>query len=147
MKLAGALNYRIAVGGFLNSSSAFIPDFQHFTGNQMTAVSSYTDAFQLMPYYSYSNVEKFYSSAHVEYHLNGLLTNKIPFFRKLNWFLVTGTNLLYTKSNNNYGEAFIGLENILKIIRVDYVRSFNNNIGNRNGIRIALPLFLTGGND
>ena len=147
MKLAGALNYRIAVGGFLNSSSAFIPDFQHFTGNQMTAVSSYTDAFQLMPYYSYSNVEKFYSSAHVEYHLNGLLTNKIPFFRKLNWFLVSGTNLLYTKSNNNYGEAFVGLENIMKIIRVDYVRSFNNNIGNRNGIRIALPLFLTGGND
>ena len=113
----------------------------------MTAVSSYTDAFQLMPYYSYSNVEKFYSSAHVEYHLNGLLTNKIPFFRKLNWFLVSGTNLLYTKSNNNYGEAFIGLENILKIIRVDYVRSFNNNIGNRNGNGSTVNRFLKFGFD
>ena len=147
MKLFGALNYRIAAGGFINNANSFIPDFQHFTGNQMTVVSSYTDAFQLMPYYAFANTESFFSTAHVEYHLNGLLTNKIPYFRKLNWFLVTGTNLLYNKSNNNYGEAFVGLENIFKVFRVDYVRSFNKNIGNQNGVRIVFPLFLTGGND
>jgi hypothetical protein len=141
LKLAGALKYRVAAGGFFNSKSVFLPDFQHFTGNQLTVVSTQFNAFQLMPYYSFSNTDKFYSSAHIEYHLNGLLTNKIPLFKKLNWFLVTGTNLLHTKSSNNYGEFLIGLENILKVFRVDYIRSLNDNIGNKNGIRIEMPIF------
>ena len=147
LKLAGALNYRIAAGGFLSNKAVFFPDFQHFTGNQMTLVTDFSNVFQLMPYYSFSNTEKFYTTVHVEYHLNGLLTNKIPFFKKLNWFMVTGTNLLHLKSGNNYGEVFVGLENILKVIRVEYVRSFNDNIGNQNGIRFSLPILFSGGND
>ncbi|MCW3109447.1 MAG: hypothetical protein JWQ09_3953 [Segetibacter sp.] len=142
LKLFGSVNYNIAVGGFLNRSAAFFPDYQHYLGNQLTIVSQYINTFQLMPYYAYSNTEKFYTTAHAEYHLNGLLTNKIPLFKKLNWFLVSGANMLYLKNGTTYTEAFIGLENILKVFRIDYVKSFAKDNNGTTGVRISVPLFV-----
>ena len=145
MKLFGAFNYRISTGGFLYNKAAFLPDFQHYFSNQYLAASPYLSSFQLMPYYIYSNAEKLSSTAHVEYHLNGFLTNKIPLFKKLNWFLVGGANLMYTNKNLYYNEAFIGLENILKILRVDYVQTIGKSLpGQTSGIRFTIPVFLRG---
>jgi hypothetical protein len=144
LKLFGALNYRLTAGGFINKKAVFFPDYQHYIGNLLTLASPYLNSFQLMPYYAFSNTEKFYSTAHLEYHLNGFLTNKIPLFKKLNWFVVTGANSLYVKNGTNYIEAFVGLENILKVIRVDYIRSFNKGNGT-TGVRIALPLVAGSG--
>ena len=142
LKLAGQLNYRLGLGGFLSSKSVYFPDYQHYQGNSLTVVSQYLNSFQLMPYYSYSNTESLYSTAHVEYHLNGLLTNKIPVFKKLNWFLVVGNNTLWLNDGSTYTEAFVGLENILKVFRVDFVKSFIKNNTGTTGVRISLPFFL-----
>jgi hypothetical protein len=130
LNIAGSFSYRITSGGFLNRKSVFFPDFNHYNTNLGLGAAPYVNSFQLLPYYNYSNNEKLYSTAHIEYHLNGLLTNKIPLFKKLNWFLVTGSNFLYIQNYPTYTEVFVGLENIFKIGRLDYVRSFtNNNLG------------------
>ncbi len=143
MKLLGSIDYRLGAGGFLSNKSVYFPDYQHFIGNQHTLVSQYLQGYQLMPFYAYSNTEKFYTTAFVEYHLNGLLTNKIPLFKKLNWFLVTSSNALHLQSGTWYSEVFVGLENILKVFRVDYVHSFSGDRNNGlSGIRISLPVFL-----
>jgi hypothetical protein len=135
LKLAGQFKYRVTAGGFLNENAVDFPDFNHYFGNQGVAAAPYLSSFQLMPYYSYSNVENFYSTVHVEYHLNGLLTNKIPLFNKLNIFIVTGSNFLYLPEYDNYFEAFVGLENILKVGRIDFVKSFSATGVNTTGIR------------
>jgi hypothetical protein len=141
LKLFGRVNYRFNMGGFLNANAVSLPDYQHFLGNQTIFSSEFTNSFQLAGYYELSNTSIFYSTFNMEYHLNGFLTNKIPGFKKLNWFLVTGINTIGINQGKNYNEYFIGLENILKIIRVDFVQSFNGNInGSRNGVRISLPL-------
>jgi hypothetical protein len=57
--------------------------------------------------------------AHIEHHFNGFLTNKIPGFRKLNWYLVAGLSTFHYEKTN-YLEYFVGLENILKNFRIDY---------------------------
>ncbi len=147
LKLAGRFSYRLAAGGFINRKSVFLPDFQHYFGNQQSAAAPYLNSFQLMKFYSFSNKEKFYSTAHVEYHLNGLLTNKIPLFKKFNWFLVTGNNTLYLGNNTTYTEVFVGLENIFKVLRLDYVQSFTSNGGGTSGIRFSLPGILRGENE
>jgi hypothetical protein len=77
-KLAGTLNYKLGIGGFLNRKSVFIQDYQHFNGNRSLAASEYLNSFQLAPYYENSTIATFYSVVHLEHHLNGLLTNKIP---------------------------------------------------------------------
>lgn len=136
-KLAGTTKYRVSVGGFLNRNTVFIQDFQHFNGNLTVAASPYVNSFQLASYYANSTNARFYALAHWEHHFNGLLTNKIPLFRRLNWNLVAGTNAFYVNKNSNYVEVFAGLENILKIFRVDVVSSFQEGKYATTGVRIG----------
>lgn len=136
-KLAGTLNYKVGVGGFLNRKSVFIQDYQHFNGNRSLAASEYLNSFQLADYYANSTVATFYSIVHLEHHLNGLLTNKIPLFNRLNWNLVVGGNAFFINENNNYTEVFVGLENILKIFRVDFVAAYQEGKRGLTGIRLG----------
>jgi Family of unknown function (DUF5686)/CarboxypepD_reg-like domain len=125
LKLAGAIKYKVGMGGFLNNKNVFIQDYQHFNGNQIIAASEYVNSFQLAPYYANSTIENFYVFGHVDHHFNGLLSNKIPLFRKLNWNFVAGSNAFYVNKDNNYVEVFGGIENILKLFRVDFVAGYS----------------------
>ena len=126
LKLAGSIKYKLVLGGFLNTKSVFIQDYQHFYGNISHIAKEYVQTFQLAPYYGFSNTSSFFAELHFEHHLNGLLTNKIPLFKKLNWNLVDGTNALYINPNTQYAEVFVGLENIFKLLRFDVVGGFQN---------------------
>ncbi|RXK80766.1 DUF5686 and carboxypeptidase regulatory-like domain-containing protein [Filimonas effusa] len=141
LKLKGELSYGVNAGGFLNSKRVPIQDYQHFNGNQLIFAGRYLNSFQLAPYYANSTTASLYGAGHVEYHLKGMLTNKIPLFKRLNWFLVIGSNTFYVNSNNNYVEAFAGLENILGFFRVDFIASYLNGNKSSTGIRIGSPLF------
>lgn len=138
LKLAGTLKYKAGVGGFINNKKVFIQDYQHFDGNRSTAASEYVNSFQLASYYANSTDAQFYAIAHVEHHLNGLLTNKIPGLKKLGWNFVAGSNAFYVNHKNNYAEMFLGLENIFKIFRVDFVAAYENGNRGTTGIRIGL---------
>ena len=137
LKLAGLIKYKIGIGGFINSKAVFIQDYQHFNGNRTSRASEYVNSFQLAKYYANSTTSAFYSFGHLEHHFNGLLTNKIPLFKRLNWNLVAGSNAFYVNSKNNYIELFAGLENIMKIFRVDFVAAYNNGNKGLTGIRIG----------
>ena len=137
-KLAGQLNYRIDIGGFLNDKSDFIQDYRHFNGNQLIFASRYLYSFQIAPYYANSTTASFYTTLHAEHHFNGLLTNKIPLFKRLNWNLVAGTNAFYVNGNNNYVEVFGGIENIFKLFRVDVVGSYLNGKNGQVAVRVGL---------
>ena len=144
LKLGGAFSYRLSTGGFIRDKKVQVPDLHHFNGNQIIYANPYLASFQLAPYYRYSNSNSFYTTGHVEHHLNGLLTNKIPLFRKLNWHLVTGANSFYVNRNVHYLEAFAGFENIFKVLRVDLIRSFEPNGKGTTGVRIGLKGAFTG---
>jgi Family of unknown function (DUF5686)/CarboxypepD_reg-like domain len=141
MKLGGRISYRLAASGFLNANNVYLPDYQHYNGNRIFLASPYLSSFQLMPYYKYSNTEKLATTAHVEYHLNGLITNKIPLLKKWNWFFVLGGNALYINDNKNYYEAFFSIENIFKVARIDFIQNFEPNKQQSSGIRLNIPFF------
>lgn len=143
-KLRGLLKYRFSIGGFLNDRKVPIQDYQHFNGNQLLFASKYLNSFQLAPYYANSTTESFYAVGHLEHHFNGFLTNKIPLFKRLNWHLVGGGNAFFVNKNNNYVEAFAGIENIFKVLRVDVVGSYLNGNKGQVGIRIGLGGLLGG---
>ncbi|MDR0793504.1 MAG: DUF5686 and carboxypeptidase regulatory-like domain-containing protein [Chitinophagaceae bacterium] len=147
LKLAGKFSYRLETGGFVNTKKLFAPDYNHFLGNQTAIASSYLNSFQLLPYYQYSNTANFFGAGHIEYHLNGLLSNKIPVFKRLNWFFVVGGNGLYIDKNKYYYEGFFSVENIFKMARIDFVAGFQQDKTTVTGIRFSLPiLFKSGGN-
>jgi hypothetical protein len=137
LKLLGLFKYRVSVGGFLNTRSVLIHDFQHFNGNQTFFASEFLNGFQVAPYYANSTTAAIYGVGHAEHHFNGLLTNKIPLFRRLKWNLVAGSNAFYVNRNNNYVEIFTGLENIFKILRVDVVGSYLNGDKGTVAVRVG----------
>lgn len=127
LKLAGTIKYKAAIAGFLNNKKVYIQDYQFFNGNESQSAKEYLNTFQLLPYFSAYTTDPLYGILYFEHHLNGLLTNRIPLFKRLNWHLVEGTNAFYVNRNNNYAEVFLGLENIFKVLRFDIVA------GSRNG--------------
>jgi len=144
LRLAGQFKYNLGVGGFLNSNKVYIQDYQHFNGNRSLAASEYMTSYQLASFYANSTTASTFGYGHIEHHFNGLLTNKIPLFKRLNWNLVAGSNAFYVNKNNNHVEVFAGLENILKIFRVDFVAAFENGQQGRTGIRIGAGGILGG---
>lgn len=143
-KVAGEFKYRVSIGGFLDTSQVEIPDFTHFNGNRTYRLFNYLNAFQLAPYYQYSNIESFYSTLNAEHHFNGLITNKIPLLNKLKWNLVIGTNTFYVDRDNYYAEVFAGIENIFKLIRVDFITAYQATPGNNFGVRFGFGGILGG---
>lgn len=124
LKLAGTIKYNTSIGGFLNDKAAFAQDYKHFYNNISTIAAEYVKSFENVPHYRYSNTAPFYAELHLEHHANGLLTNKIPLLKKWNWRLVEGVNALYVNPDQKYAEAFVGLENIFKLFRVELVAGF-----------------------
>ncbi len=138
LKLAGTFKYKTGVGGFINDHSVPIQDYLHFRGNELHgALGEYVNTFQRLNYYEHSNTGGFYAFANIEHHFNGLLTNKIPLFKKLNWNLVAGSNAFYIDNNDNYIEVFAGIENIFKLFRVDFITAFEKGKAMQTGFKIG----------
>lgn len=114
-----------------------------------------------------------YVSWHLTYHLNGLILNRIPFVNRLKWREVVSFNGLYghLSDRNNalldgcagdlykfptythtlsttmpYMEISVGIENIFRFLRIDYIRrlTYTEGLGpwQRNGIKVALQLTM-----
>lgn len=139
-KIGGELKYKMEAGGFLRSQRAELPDQFHFNGNQTRVATPYVESFQVAPYYAFSGKHKAFGAFHIEYRMNGLLTNKIPIIRKYNLRLVTGANMIWYK-DMAYEELFMGVDNLFKLLRVDYVHSFGFGQPSPNGIRMGIRGF------
>ena len=136
-KLKGVFKYRFGIGGFLNTRALYVMDYQQFNGNQTFYASPYLNSFQLAPYYQNSTTASLYGVGHIEHHFNGMLTNKLPLLRNLQWNLVVGSNAFYVNQSNNYVEIFAGLENIFKLLRVDVIGSYLNGYPGQVGVRVG----------
>ena len=128
---------------------------------------SYTiqpESYSLMIAMVFMNDE--YASWDVTYYLNGWLFNRIPFLKKLKWREVLSCRGLYgnlsdknnpafqqdlfrfpagstTMGHTPYVEAGVGIENIFKVLRVDYVwRLTYRNLPDmdKSGLRISLHM-------
>lgn len=135
--LLGTSSYRVAAGFFPGSSTrlAFM-DFRHFSGNRTYLTEDFTK-FQLLDYYRFSTADQFLE-AHYSHHFNGFLLNKIPLLRRLQWQEVASLNYLTTPTANHYLELGVGVEHILKIVRVDFYTSLQSGRRAGTGIRVGL---------
>lgn len=143
----GAVEYRLAGGGFLNKNWVGLQDLNHpFAGDDVSFMiaTPYLRSFQLMPLYAFSNDADAYGEAHVEYDMLGLLSNKIPGFRQAQCFFVIGNNTFYASEQLYYTEVFFSLDHIgyklLRPLRLDFVRGWDQNRQTYNGIRLGLKI-------
>lgn len=127
-------------------------------GNETYALDQY--AFNMMNYYEF--VSDTYASINLEHHFNGFFLNKVPLFSKLKLREVASFKALFgTLSSQNknimefpdglnyltepYYETSIGVENILKLFRLDYLwrLSYTDNPDiKKYGLRLKLQIIL-----
>ncbi len=143
LHLLGYLSYNLAVGGCFGNNYMAIPDLIHLYGNRGIGYAApYLQSFQFAQYYDFSNSTSKYMEGHIEYHMNGLLSNKIPLLKQARWNLLYGGSAFYANDNLFYAEAFVGLDNIgwklLRILRVDFVQSWDSYKGHNSGIRFGI---------
>jgi hypothetical protein len=134
----GSLRYRLGAGGFIEREQVQLPDYAHFNANNWPFGTSNLNSFMLLPAYLLSNTDRLYGLAHVEYNLKGFLTNKIPGIKKLNLYLLTGMNTAYVNADRRYFEWYIGIDNLFKIIRADYIFSYQVGKPMQSALRIGV---------
>jgi len=135
--LFGNTEYIVKLGTFLNNGNVGFMDLKHFDGNQTYFGQHYLDGFQLLDYYVASTTDK-YVEAHLQHHFDGFIFNKIPGIRKLKFQAVAGAHFIYSEEYKDYLEISTGIENILRVIRVDFVTGFSNNHKSSFGVRVGL---------
>lgn len=125
----GELGMSVRSGIFFNSGNVAFPDWKHFNGNQTHVGKSerYLNVFNLLPYYDHSTNDRYFEG-HLEHHFKGYLTDAVPLFNKLQYYLVAGYHVLSIPERNPYMEFTLGLDNIgigkFRMLRFDYVRSY-----------------------
>ncbi len=126
----GEFRYIVDAGYYFGTAP--YPLLQLHEGNETYAYDDY--AFNMMNYYEF--VSDKYVSVLAEHHFNGFFLNRIPLFRKLKWReVIAAKGLIGRVSKQNqeemifpgnlrglkepYIEASVGVENILRLFRVD----------------------------
>ena len=121
----GDSRYRVSGGTYLNNKLLGIADYTFFNGNEIFMSFSYLQHYQLTKYYEfYTN--KSYIKTFYEHHFKGCILQKIPAIKELKWQLVAGFNTFYVDKNLYYGEYVVGIENIFRLARFDFVQSFTD---------------------
>lgn len=135
--LLGTSNYEAAVGGFLGSRAGmtFI-DYRHFSGNRTILTGDFSD-FQLLDYYRFSTNNSYFEG-HYNHHFNGFILNKVPLLRRLKWQEVASLNYLHTAAAGHYLELGVGIEHIVKVLRVDFYTALQSGERLGTGLRFGL---------
>lgn len=137
--LFGTSRAKVAGGGFLNSNNVPFQDFAHFMYNRTLFGRRHFDGFQLLNFYS-AATDRWYVEGHYEHHFDGFFFNKIPGVRKLKLQLVGGVHALYTPDYGSYTEVSVGIENIFRVMRIDFVNSFSNKRAHQFGFVMGINL-------
>ena len=137
--LFGTTHYRFGGGGFATSKSVYYPDYKHFYGNFLTTGGTDLIGFYLLQYYR-NSTDLYFAEAHIEHHFGGFFFNKIPGIRKLRLGEVLGFHFLYTPTRKEYFQLDAGIDNLFKIIRVDFVAGFLGETVYHFGGRVAIAL-------
>ena len=129
----GYFDYVLEYGKVWNPTP--YPLLQLHGGNETYIYDGY--AFNGMNYYEFVSDE--YASASISHHFDGFFFNRIPLLRKLKWREVVGGKAvigkvsdknrsllifpgnLHSLNHGPYYEASAGIENILKVFRIDGV--------------------------
>ena len=135
--LFGSSSFRVNVGGFVGRQQGLtFVDYRHFSGNQTLLTGNFS-YFQLLDYYRFSTNHT-YLEAHYDHHFNGFILNKVPLLRQLKWQEVASLNYLATAQAGHYVELGVGIEHILKVLRVDFYTALQSGERLGTGFRVGV---------
>lgn len=130
-KSFGSTRWDFSSGGFIDRSKVEFIDYQHFNGTQtfyLQPTSYYyhpIKQFSTLGYYDYST-DKGFIEAHMQHHFDGALLSRIGFLRNTGIHTFAGLNYLYNFEQPQFAEFYIGIDNILDILKVEVATPINH---------------------
>ncbi|RMG78269.1 MAG: carboxypeptidase-like regulatory domain-containing protein, partial [Bacteroidetes bacterium] len=129
---------KILAGKFFRAQTLYLPDFRHFPGNQvLLAAFNPVESFRLLDYYRYSTGD-WYMEAHLHHQFRKLMLTQFPAVWMVGLKENLFVNYLHTPAAGHYLEAGYGLDNILKIFRVEIAVGFLDFDYQQTGFRIGI---------
>lgn len=144
----GVLNYSGELGKVFGAAP--FPLLEVHQGNESFLANN--TAYNMMNILEFVSDE--YVSGNLEHHFNGLFLNKVPLLQRLKWREVAGVKGIWGRLNSPslnemdlptytsslqakpYLEAFAGVENIFKFLRIDVMWRLNYLDNEFNGIKV-----------
>ncbi|WP_256001819.1 DUF5686 and carboxypeptidase regulatory-like domain-containing protein [Pedobacter deserti] len=130
----GYSSFVVGVGKFLNRNTIYYPEFKHFRGNNSLLGQPDLRKFLFLDFYLYSTDQQ-YAELHYEHNFSGMLSNKMPFLRKLKLEEFIGAGYLTQPVKRNYTEFYFGLQRL--ILRVAYGFAYDGNKKVDHGFRLS----------
>lgn len=132
------VDFDAEVGKFFGDPRLLFMDFKHFQGNRLSfAPMSVVGGYRLLDYYQHSTARE-YASIFSHVRFRKFLFTQLPALRysglKENLFV----NYLSTPTSDNYMEVGYTIDNIFRILRLEFVQSFQGWKAREFGVRIGV---------
>jgi hypothetical protein len=132
------LDFKLFAGKTFGANQLYFMDYKHFTGNHTALIlTDPLNSYRLLDYYTYSTKDYYYG-AFSTLTLNRFLLSRIF------WLNISGVkeslsfNYLKTANSTDYVELGYGLENILKIFKIEAFTRFENGKYKEFGIKLGI---------
>jgi len=134
----GQVDFLVRGGAFLNNESVDFPDFKHFSTSEIIITSlDPIGSYRLLPYYLESTNQE-YLEAYGHYQFRKFLLTQIWKLHLMGLKEDLFVNYLHTPTSENYTEVGYSIDNILRILRVEFVTSFRDFKYDDFGVRISV---------
>ncbi len=133
-----SIDFDISAGQFFGNPTLEFMDYKHFQGNRFEfAPLDVTGGYRLLDYYQNSTAREYVSVfSHVRFRK--FLFTQLPMLRfsglKENLFV----NYLSTPTSDNYTEVGYTIDNIFRVLRIEFIQSFRNWKAAEFGVRIGV---------
>ncbi|MCE7064360.1 DUF5686 and carboxypeptidase regulatory-like domain-containing protein [Dyadobacter sp. CY326] len=134
------LEYYVNGGSFLSRKQMYFPDYRHFMGNEFFFQYAYPpDQFRMLSYYGYSTKSWFFQ-AHAIWTLQRFALTRIEALRITGISETLQLHYLRAPTIRNYSEVVYGIDNILRVIRLEAVAQFHGSHFIKMGWRVGTSI-------
>lgn len=118
-------DYVVSGGGFLSAKKLYFTDYKHFMGGEFFILTgSPLSDFRMLPYYMHSTSSWFYQG-HFMFSLQRFAVTRIPALRLTGIKETLQVHYLSVPTLKNYTELVYGIDNIIRLVRVELVGHFH----------------------
>ncbi|TXF90587.1 carboxypeptidase-like regulatory domain-containing protein [Neolewinella aurantiaca] len=134
----GNVDLLVRGGTFLNRETVGFPDYKHFATSELvlTALDP-IGSYRLLPYYLEST-NKEYLEVYGHYQFRKFLLTQIWQLHLAGLKEDLFVNYLYTPTSDNYTELGYSIDNIFRVLRVEFVTGFRDFKYDDFGVRISI---------
>jgi len=139
----GLSQFDVSTGGFIYQNALPFIDYKHYNGIQTFFLqptprrNATIKQFSTLPYYEYSTSHGYFE-LHYEHNFDGVLLSQIRASRRAKVHSLIGCNYLNSYNEAQFLELFIGFDNIIKVLRLEFAGGIDNFRRLRPSVRLGI---------